>query len=228
MAVDAITGSTFNREKTGIRRIALRHYVGMEDGEEPWSTLDSWLPDTLPFGLPCVGRNAEKQDDGDWILTLTFEGLPEGAESQDDAELDHSGVEDPIESFPNFWEKGGLAEKYQAQPDGEKFDGWKRKIKDPTTGKIISNPIYGQSHFLNDNSVLRVTFNEKEYTAKYFDNLCKIDTPRVPEGSEVLTEAREGKQWLKKKVTAKFRGNVWQYSIEWLLGYWTPDIYNPR
>ena len=225
MAVQATTGSAFNREKTGVRRITLRHYVGLEDGEEPWNTLDTWLPDTLPFGLPCIGRNAEKQDDGDWLLTLIFEGVPEGDDTLDDAELDNAGVEDPIETHPQF---DALAKKYGAIFEGEKFDGWKRKIKDPTTGRIGANPIYGQSHYLNDNSVLRVTFNETEYTASHFRNLCRIDTPRVPTGSEALRETEDGKQWLKKKVTAKFRGNVWQYVIEWHQGYWTPDIYNPR
>lgn len=225
MAVTPLAGSNYSREKTGIRKIALKYCVPMDGEDEPYELLDSYVPDETPLGLPLSPvRVSEKEDDGSWTLTLTFEGVPEDAEMVDDAEIDYAGVEDPIETFEGF---EAMAKKYGAIFDGEKFDGWKRKIKDPVTGKVVKNPVYGQTHFLNDVAVLRVTFNEREYTSRYLGNICKIDTPRVPEGSEALRETEDGKQWIKRKVTVKFRG-VWQYVIEWHQGYWTPDVYNPK
>lgn len=228
MAVTPVAGSGYNREKTGVRRISQKFAIPMEDGQEPFETLDTFTPDDNPFDLPLSEvRTAEKEDDGSWTLTLTWEGIAENSESKDDAELDWSGVDEPIETLPGFWDKGGIAEKYKAKDDDGKFDGWERKIADPTTGKQITNPYYGQTHYLNGNAVLRVTFVERDYKSSYFDRVCKIDEPRVPVGSEALKETVDGMQWLKKKVTVKFRGNVWVYTIEWMMGHWAPH-YIPR
>lgn len=224
--ITPVAGSKYGRDKNGVRNIKQLYAITLEGEEEPWDTIDSYTPAENPFGLPLSDiRGAEKEDDGSWTLTLTWEGVPDDAESKDDAELDYSSVENPIGSFKGF---DGLAKKYGAIFEGENFDGWKRKIKDPASGKIVPNPIYGQSHYLDGNVVLRCTFTERNFQSHYLQNMQKIDTPRVPDGAEALKETVDGMQWLKKKVTVKFRGNVWVYTIEWMMGHWTPDIYQPR
>lgn len=224
--VTPIAGSTFGRDKNGVRTIKQLYAVSLEGEEEPWDTLDTYAPSSNPFGLPLSDvRGSEKEPDGSWTLTLTWEGVPENAESKDDAELDYSSVENPIATLKGF---DDLAKKYGAIFDGENFDGWKRKIKDPATGKVVSNPYYGQSHYLDGNVVLRCTFTEREHKSSYLENMQKIDnTPRVPDGAEALRETVDGQQWLKKKVTVKFRGNVWVYVMEWMMGFWAPH-YLPR
>lgn len=224
------SGSKGDRDLTGIRKISLMFIVeGPEKGsgaDEPWTVLDTWLPSSFPLGLPYTTRSYSKSDDGNWDLTLNFEGMPENAESTDDAEIDHASVEDPIETFDRF---PALKKKFKGTLDERGTVIWPATLKDPATGTSGRNPIFGQSHFLNDNPVLRCTFNERKYDPSYLKGICKIDArPRVPKGAERMVETEGGKSWLKKRVSVKYRGNVWQYVVEWLQGYWIPDIYASR
>lgn len=224
-------GSKYARDKTGIRSIQLVFIISgpTEDGgAEPWDELDNFKP-APPMGLVEVDRAATKLPDGDWALTVTFEGITSDKAEGAVLEYDNAGVEDPIESFPKF---DALAEKWKARlipgEDGQKeFKGWAFKIKDPDSGKLVVNPLFGTSHFLNNQPVLRVTFAVKEFKTDFLKNICKIVVPEVPEGTAKNIETPDGKSWLKRSVKASYRGNVWQITIEYALAVWTPDIYRP-
>lgn len=226
----ATVGSKFNRDRTGLRKLVLKFIVSRGDSE-PWDLLDTFLPTDLPGDVDEIDRSATKREDGDWDLEVQFGG---GSESsfKEDAELDWSGSEDPIESFSNF---ATLAAKWGAKfdpQDPDKFDGWKRKIKDPKGDGMIPNPLYGFTHFLNDGAVLRVTFNLKTYDPNQLRNLCRIDRPTIKDSRlSGMTTAPDNKNWLKKSVKVQFHGAAFQYVIEWLLsglGGWVPDVYNPK
>lgn len=221
----SVTGGKGGADKTGVIKQALIFCVEQENGQTPWNTLFTWRPSDAPPGLAFTTRDWSQNDDGSWDLTLNYEGLADGEEGKDDAEIDNAGVEDPIETFDKFL---ALKKKYKGQLDEHNTVNWPLQIKD-ASGNMVRNPIFRQSHFLNDNSVLRVTFNLRDYDSTLLRNRCKIDpNPRVPKGAERLKETHDGEQWLKKKVTVKFHGNVWQYVMEWNLGMWIPDVYSAK
>ena len=230
MAILATTGSKFSRDNTGIRKVSLVFSIPgptQDGGPEPWTELDRFMPTDVPAGLEYYDRDADKQEDGSWKLTIVFQGAGENDQLTEDVELDDSSSEDPIESFEDF---DALTKKYPAIFDAEtqKFTGWKRKWKDPTSGNLVRNPIYGTSHFLTGNVVLRVTFNARRIDMSLLQNMRKIDRPRLPEKAAKLRETPDGMQWLKRSVRMSMKGNVWQFTVEYLLGSWVPDIYQPK
>lgn len=226
--VQATTGSKYSRDKTGLLKLTLKFIVSQAGDAEPWDVLDTFFPSDVPGNVEEVNRNADKRDDGDWDLIIEFGGGDE-TKFKEDVDLDHAGAEDPIETFPEFDE---LAKKWGAKfdpQDPDKFDGWKRKIKDPKGGSAIKNPLYGFTHFLNDGAVLRITFNRKNYDSKFLRNLCKTERPQISNPRlAAMTEAPDGKTWLKKSVKVGFHGGCFQYVIEYLLGVWVPDVYAPK
>lgn len=234
MAVNLICGGSFSKDKTRVRRITQKFEVtgpAQHEGDEPWDELDNFMPAKTPLGLPEVGRQASKEENGSWILEITFEGAPDNATFEDEVELDHAGAEDPIETFEKF---EALALKWHADFDQQtqQFKGWKRRIKDKGSGKTIKNPLYGFSHYLNDSVILRVTFNVRDFDPAWLRNICKIDEPRLTNPRTArMKDVPEGRNWLKKVVKVKFKGNIFQYTVEWLLsgpGGWVPDVYNPN
>lgn len=223
----------FGRDRTGIRHFDITFVIpgpAEADGQEPYDILDTWAPAEGPLKLPETDRKAQKRTDGAWDLTLTYEGMPEGAKAVGFAEIDHAGAEDPIEMAENYAE---LMKTYNGKPQflpdgGEKFGAWITPWKDPSTGKMIRNPMLGTTHFLNDTPVLRITFAWPKYIPGLLKNICKIDTPVVPEGQSQLRETVDNKTWLKRSVRMHFLGNVWKYEIEYLLGKWVPLLYQPK
>jgi len=219
------TGSKFNSDRTGICRfdvLAIIAGPSTDGGVEPYAELLSYTP-PAPLGLPLVNRSASKEDNGDWLLTCSFEGAPAGSALESVAEIDDSSVDAPIETFPKFRE---LRKKYGGLMDGNNFAGFPPTLK--VGGQNEPNPVYGLSHYLSGNVVLRVTFNLLEYDGSLLRNLRKIDKPRLPKGAERLGETSDGMDWLKKSVKVQFKGNVWQFTMEWMQGHWVPDIYSPR
>ena len=73
--VTPIAGSKFTRDKNGVRNVKQLYAIALEGDEEPWDTIDNYAPPETPFGLPLSDiRSGEKEDDGSWTLTLTWEG----------------------------------------------------------------------------------------------------------------------------------------------------------
>lgn len=226
------TDSNYARERTGIRKITILYVIpgpAEDGGAEPYDVLDDWKPQSRPLELPETERRATKRTDGAWDLAITFEGMPAGAKAVGFVEFDHSGQESPIESFPKFEE---LAKKYKPAPpitnsdtDGPRFKAWSYKIDDPKTGKKVLNPIFGQSTFADDNTVLRVTFAYGQFLPLLFRDVCKIEEPIVPEGMSEIKKVDENQSWLKRVARGRWRGNVWEYELEYYLGRWNPDIY---
>lgn len=222
--------SHFTRSRTGIVGFTIRYAVTgpvEAGGPEPYEVLTGWKPASRPLDLPEVDRAATKRSDGEWDLDITFEGIPAGAKTAGFAELDHSSVDSPFEEHPKFKE---LARIYGAAFDqmeggAKRFTGWKPTITDKSSGKPVQNPLLGQTHFYDGNTVLRVCFAHPKYFAGLFKNLCKIETPIVPEGQKQLSETFGNKTWLKRSVHAQWRGNVWDYTLTYMLGVWNEDVY---
>lgn len=224
-----VTGSSFSKDRVGIRSIPLIFIIegpGEEGEEEPYDELDNYKP-TAPLGLVDVGRSAKKLPDGDWELTITFEGVVGDGTTGAVLEYDNSKVEDPIQSFPQF---NLLKDKYKAKLDGDgQFIGWPLMMPDPAGGgKPVKNPLYGDTHFFNNGTILRITFVLKDFKEDLLQNLCKIDVPQVPEGTQDDIKTPSGMTWLKVSVKAQNPGNCWRFEIEWMLGVWCEDIYNAK
>lgn len=222
-------GSKFTRDKVGIRRfdnVFLIPGPDADGGAEPYAILDTWEPAVKPLGLPFVERQAAKQADGDWLLTISSEGAVDAAALDPQVEIDDSSVESPIETADNFEE---LAKKYGpilTDDDGQ-FKGFPRKIKD-LAGQQIKNPYFGVSHLVDGNTIVRVTFGLRDFNAELFRGMRKIDPdPLVPTGTGIAIQSLlgEGESFLKKSIKAGYRGNVWLFTMELWKGKWAPDSY---
>ena len=222
--------STLSKDRTGICRIEVSYHIpgpAEAGGSEPYEDLESWLPAVAPMGLVATDRKATKGSDGDWDLVIGFEGAKADQALGAFAEIDYASVDSPVVEFDG-WEE--LAIKWKANPLGEngEFQGWQPKIPDPVGGDTIKNPYLGFTHFVESNIVLRVTFGLRDFLPGLFVNCSKIESPLVPKGMKYLRELPEGQTWLKRTVKGAFRGNVWQFAIEYVAGKWKTDIYGPK
>lgn len=226
------TGSTFARPKTGITRID-RIYVipgpATADDDDPWDVLNEWEPSKNPFDLPIVDRKASKDTDGDWLLTISNEGVVDDAALDPSMEIDFTDVQVPFETLENFDE---LAKKWgpPVTDDDSQFKGWPPKIKD-SSGQTIKNPYYGFNHVEDGNLILRVMFGTRDFQNDLLKGLQKIDpNPLVPEGQgAVLAQLlEEGETFLKKSLKAQYRGNAWMWTLEYWKGKWAVDVYTRK
>lgn len=226
----ATVDSKFTKERSGLVRISPVFIIpgpAENGGAEPYELLENWSPDVKPLQLPEVDRDAVKQSDGDWALTINFEGAVGDRALNPTLEYDIAKVEDPIETFERF---EALSQKYKGKivtddDGGVEFKGFAFKIKDPASGKQIKNPYFGVTHFRNNNPSLTVEFGLKEFRSDLLRNMCKIVTPEVPSGAAEAIETPDGMSWLKTALTANFRGNVWLIRVTYELGRWGTEIY---
>lgn len=221
--------SSFKRDRLGLTTIGLRYLIKggtADDGsDEPWDTLHDYLPSQAPLGLGYMDRDAKKQTDGDWILGLNYDGARDEQALGAFAEIDYSRVDSPVETFERFED---LRKFYKGRLENNQVV-WPVTIKDPDSGKQVKNPMFGQSHFPEANVVLRTALAVKNFDRSLFENMCKTWTPPVPKGQEEIREVEnELEKWLKASIKAGWRGNVWSFSIESLLGRWNPYIHSPR
>ena len=236
-------GGSYSRDVTLVRKFDVVFIIGgpEADGDsEPYDVMDSFTPPSTPLNLPETERKGSKNEKGEWLLTITYEGIPDTDPIPDpgdvlktgrgaEIELDHVGVEDPLESYPKIID---LVNKYSGLPAGlvgGKLQGWQPQIKDPSTGQMETNPLLGATHYLNDGVVLRLTFATPKFDASYLQNICKIDPALIPPDllSAIAADATGLYSYLKRAVKGQWRGNVWRLTFEWELGKWIPDIYLP-
>lgn len=226
----ATTGSTFARPKNGVTRIDRIFVIdGPANGApEPWDVLYNWEPGDTPFDLPIVDRKATKDRDGDWLLTIAHEGYVDDAAMDPVMEIDDASIDLPVEESERF---EVLAKKFGPiiLDDDEQFKGFPRRVKDGT-GMMVKNPYFGVRKIYSGNLILRVTFGLRSFQSAIFKNRRKIDSsPLVPvgTGSDIADLVQEGESWLKKSIKGQFRGNGWQFTVEWACGKWGEDLYAP-
>lgn len=221
--------SALKRDRLGITTIVNRYLIpgGTQDdgSDEPYETLNDWLPAQVPMGLGYMDRSAKKLADGDWSLDLMFEGCKSEEALGAFAEIDYSRVDSRVESFEKFED---LRKFYKGRLENSQVV-WPPTVSDPDTKKPVNNPMFGQTHFIESNVVLRTTFALKNFNRALFENMAKTWTPMVPKGLEEIREVDDELQkWLKASIKAGWRGNCWSFSIESLLGKWNPYIYTPK
>ena len=221
--------SSLKRDRLGLATIGLRYLIkgGISDdgSDEPWDMLHDYIPAQAPLGLGYMDRAAKKQPDGDWLLDINFDGAKDEQSLGAYAEIDYSRVDSPIEAFEKF---DDLRKFYKGRLENNQVV-WPVTITDPATNKPVKNDMFGQSHFIETNVVLRTTMAVKNFDRSLFENMAKTWTPLVPKGLENIREVSdELQQWLKASIKAGWRGNVWTFSIESLLGKWNPYIYAPK
>jgi hypothetical protein len=230
----ATTGSSRDRDQTGLITCVLHFIIQRGDiaeDDEPWDDLDNFSPAKPPPFTEETSRRSAKRDDGDWDLFITFQGGDE-SKFRIILEIDHAGSEDPIESFGKF---ALLKKFYGADVDEHnRLLGWKLEIKDPQTGKMAPNPFLGTTHFLNDSCIVRFTFNLRKFDIRWLKNMAKKETPPLSnmggkltdDDVKAITQPPDGKSFIKRSVKIGFRGAVWQYSLEYLLGKPVPVVYD--
>jgi hypothetical protein len=228
--VQATVGSTLRRDRTGIATVGLKFIVtgpGEDGGAEPWNVLHDYVAPEPPLNLGYMDRDAVKRADGDWDLTLVYEGCRDDGALSAYVDLDYVSEDKPIETCEDFEE---LAKRYKANPfvNGN-FAGWARKIMDPDGGgQMIQNPRLGQTHFRACNVVLRSAFALKNFNREVIAEMGKIQTPLIPEKMQYLLDEQDGlMKWLKNSLKAQWRGNVWLFTLEYHLGKWGEE-YRPK
>lgn len=211
-----LNGATCSVDKNGVASFKIPYVVSTE------AEIISFAPPRRPMNLPIVGREAT-EDNGDWILTLNFEGLPDSSketEIEEVYELDGSTSEDPIETHPDF---ELIAKKYRWDREEREFS---QKVN--VDGKLVRNPLAGASAYLNVGAVWRRTFGARDFPEGLLRALGCIDEPQ---GKRKPPRMPDGRNWLKRSVKATWRGNVWTISEEWLgsgRGGWNRDLYRSK
>lgn len=220
-----IPGSSYSRDQTGIRRIELVFIIpgpAEADGDEPFDILDKWSPAKPPLGLEEQDRKSSKQPDGAWELRIGYAGAPTDAAFGSVVEIDYASEDAPIETLKT-WQ--AIKKKWGGHDQDYKLLGFDPMIKDLTSGEMAPNPYFGETHYYKSFPTLRVTFGSRKFLPGIFENCSKIQIPAVPRKFDQVTKVRDNKTWLKRTVKGRFFGNAWQYSLEYVLGEWKPDIY---
>lgn len=220
-----LPGSSYSRDQTGIRRIELVFNIpgpAEAGGAEPYAELDSWSPPTKPLSLVEIDRKSAKQIDGSWELRIGYAGMPDDNAVGVVVEIDYASEDAPLETLKTW---SAIEEKWGGHIEDFKLKGFDPKIKDPDTGKMVPNPYFGETHYLKSYPCLRITFSSRKFYPGIFENCSKIQTPPVPPAFREIIKNVGNKTWLKRTVKGRFYGNAWQYSLEYLLGEWKPDIY---
>jgi hypothetical protein len=223
-----VIGSSLQRDRIGVVSIPLVFIIAgplQDGGEEPYAELLGFDP-TPPLGLVDTGRSSKKLADGDWELTITFEGIYGEGTRGAVLEYDNSSCDEPIQTAKRY--ALILKDKFGpplVDPTTKQFEGFPPTIKDAATGKRVPNPFYGTTHFYDNKPVLRVSFALRDFKDELLLNMCKIGTPFVPDGTAESIKTPEGKTWLKRCVKISNPGNCWRYEMEWILGVWSTDLY---
>lgn len=207
-----IAGATYNGDRNGISTFRVPWVVYTEE------EIATFVPPSPPLGLPLVERFAA-EDNGDWILTLVYEGLKDGQEPVELFELDDSTAEQPIDTYPDFganvrWEK-------------YKWDDTKREFPKSVVidGKKVSNPLYGTTSYLDINPIWRKSYVLSDFPTDLLATVGCIDTPT---GKKTPPKLAGDRDWLKRSLKAVWRGNVWAINEEWMASgryKWNRDIY---
>ncbi|MEQ1862647.1 MAG: hypothetical protein ABMA13_22230 [Chthoniobacteraceae bacterium] len=174
----------------------------------------------------------------DVLVTLEGHSTPDNAEGEDYS-LDGATSEDPIETHPFFL---GLKEKFNGTIDPSsgkvKFDdtlaeggeaglsGATGNGLDATGGDIgARNPMHGVESYL----VPGLTWTRKSVSRQLPLSIVRaLGTIDSPPGQPPTLEGTR-RNWLKARVRAQWRGNIWQIEESWLLSGpdgWLPDIYS--
>lgn len=219
------TGGRYSRDRTGISTFSVPWFVDAAD----FASLANFEPPDPPLGLPIVNRSAEQETDGTWKLMITYEGVAIGDQLVDETfDLDYSSAEDPIETFSQIL---ALRAKYKGALDDQNHVIWAPQIADKS-GNKVRNPMYGVETYLNPGAIWRRTRALRDFDATALSALGKIDEPQGGVANKNYQanppQIQDGRNWLKRALKATWRGNIWQFSEEWMLsgpGGWVPDIY---
>lgn len=213
-----LNGATFNRDKTGLVRVVV-----------PWEVYtladcDHFTPNE-EIGLPITDRSAEEFEVGTWRLLLTYEGLVQEPEPEDENSIEVSFQgnmsQDPIRSHHNFaflkkkygWEKieggsYGFPELLPASGTGSNphgGGGTKTKLSD----------VHGTEAWLVAEGVFTATYTTRNPPGDLMDGVgTAVGTPRhwrllgipVPRGRNFLKQMPDlDRRGSAVRVTEKYR-----------------------
>lgn len=234
-----ICDADFTGEKSGLLTARVVYLVpgpAAPGDTEPWEVLSSYEGESAPLGLPILGRSASKDKDGDWLLTLEYQGISGEVETFAEVEWSYSKGTAPLTQHPKF-SKAVMSSNFGAIFDDEqRFVGFK-PVYDPSRDAPLrdgvardqKNPWYGVDSFLQPRPQLSATYLTKSWPdMRALANLGKIDSPVTPGEPTPTFDTPEGKSWLKSAVTANYKGNIWQVRVTWELGVWLEYLYAPE
>lgn len=217
-------------EKLGLVALRLPYLIKPEEGEGAIALLKralAFMPteDLAQLApLVLIKRTPKQQQDGPYVINFDLEGhlTPETAEGEEFS-LDGTTSEDRIESHEAIQL---LIKKYEGK---EGDDG---KVTFPVTlkvnGETQRNPMHGVESYLNPGLVWTRTRTGLSFPDSVARALGTIDTPPVGAKGQRPPQLARGRNWLKIRVKADWRGNVWKWSESWLLsgpGGFNEDVY---
>ena len=220
------------KDRLGFVSVALRQIMQQSTGGLPAAPVDSY------FGVPWTRTDIEGND-GVMTVRWLYEGLGEDYGSgslKEIYEFDASFDEVPIKAHPDF--KRWIAEGYGSQdafgnvywyPDlamlknqsgtglgGAGGDGAKKR-----------NPMLGVEAYAVMGGVWRQSYATKKLPGGMFTRTGSIvGSPPGP-----VPSVPKGRNWLKAPGRARFRGNAWEVTQEWMLsglGGWNYLVYNGK
>ena len=216
-------------EKLGLLAVRIPYVVKPESGEHPFALLKralTYFPPELSEFSPLVlmKRNPKQRSDGAFDVTFDLEGhfKPDAAEGEEFT-LDGTTSEDPIEAHDQLQM---LIAKYK----GKRGDDG--KVVFPLTlevnGQTERNPMHGVSSYLVPGLVWSKNYVSLSFGDSVVRGLGTIDSPPIGRQGQRPPSLAGGRNWLKIRAKADWRGNIWKISESWLLsgpGGWNPDVY---
>ena len=182
------------------------------------------LADLSP--LAVIKRTAKQNErDGAYLVSFDLEGhfSPDSADGEE-FNLEGSTSEDKIEAHPDIQM---LLEKYNGKRDDD--DG---KITFPifleVNGQKERNPMHGVESYFVPSLVWTRSWVGPSFSDSIVRALGTIDTPGVGRRGQRPPSLSGGRNWLKMRAKADWRGNIWKVSESWMLsgpGGWNPDVY---
>jgi hypothetical protein len=222
MATFETIGGSFTLDRTGLFTSVQRYVFPGDDGSEA---------EKYAAGFEDSSFQADESGQF-WI----GEYRSTDAKGMITEELDFSCKEEPIQSHPNFWTNGGIAELYGYNESVKEFS---INVPDQSLTSDIQtirnngaggdNPMYGVTSFLSMTATFRKnqTVSDLGEIDGLFDNIGQIDDP---DWELIAIPELDSRNWLRLAPKITSRAGIFEVSQQWMLsgpGGWNSLIYKP-
>lgn len=221
-------GGSFSLDRTGLFTSTERYVFPIEPGSSDFSAAEKFAE--------AYEEASFQVDESAGFIVGEFRATDAHGMVQES--LDFSCREEPIQSNPNFWASGGIAELYGYNATTKEFSpsvpDSSLELSDIQTSTNQNsgngdNPLYGCTSYLSAMAIFRKNQTVKDLGEidGLFDNIGKISKP----ASDLIDiPDLSSRNWLKLAPKITSRAGVFEVSEQWQLsgaGGWNSLIYMP-